>query len=142
MVRTGAPTVLVTGIVSVPAAEAVAGVNVTAIAQVAPALSVALLQPLELKLVAPELVVVATTAPTCSAFVLVLESVTVCCVDELPGTLLKTRALGVSDRPESAEPYPVRAAVAVELPACTLSVPVRGPAAVGAKSICTKQDAV
>ena len=132
---------LVTGIVSVPAAEAVAGVNVTVIAQVAPALSVPQLL-LALKLVALELVVVATTVPICSALVLVLESVTVCCVDELPGTLLKTSALGVSDRPGSASPYPVRAAVAVELPACTLSVPVRGPAAVGAKTICTKQDAV
>jgi hypothetical protein len=133
--------VLVTGIVSVPAAEAVAGVNVTEIAQLAPALSVPQLL-LTLKLVAPELVVVAETVPTCSAVVLVLESVTVCCVDELPGTLLKTSALGVSEIPGSVEPYPVSAALAVELPACTVSVPVRGPAAVGEKSICTKQDAV
>ena len=104
---------LVTGIVSVPAADAVAGVNVTEIAQVPPALSVPQLL-LALKLVALELVVVAETVPTCSAFVLVLSSVTVCCVDELPGTLLKTSALGVSARPGSVEPYPVSAALAVE----------------------------
>jgi hypothetical protein len=135
LVSTGAPpTVLVTGIVSVPAAEAVAGVNVTRIAQVAPALSVLQLL-LALKLVAPELVVVAKTVPISSEVVLVLTSVTVCCVDELPGTLLKTSALDVSARPGSADPYPVSAAVAVELPACTVSVPVRGPAAEGAKSI-------
>jgi hypothetical protein len=135
LVSTGAPpTVLVTGTVSVPAADAVAGMNVTEIAQVAPALSVPQLL-LALKLVALELLVVAATVPTCSAVVLVLSSVTVCCVDELPGTLLKTRALGVSDRPGSVDPYPVSAALAVELPACTVSVPVRGPAAEGAKTI-------
>jgi hypothetical protein len=126
---------------SVPAAVAVAGVKVTAIAQVAPAASVVQLL-LALKLVALELLVVATGVPTCSAFVLVLESVTVCCVDALPGTLLKTSALGVSDRSGSAEPYPVSAVVAYELPACKMSVPERGPATEGAKTIWTKQDAV
>ncbi|MDR3660063.1 MAG: hypothetical protein P4L86_06595 [Mycobacterium sp.] len=68
MVSTGAPpTVLVTGIVSVPTAGAVAGMNVTGIAQVAPALSVPQLL-LALKLVPPELVV-AKTVPISSAVV-------------------------------------------------------------------------
>ena len=142
MLSTGAPpTVLVTEIVSVPAAEAVAGVKLTVMEQVAPAASVPQLLP-ALKLVAEELLVVAAGVPICSALVPVLESVTVCCVDELPGTLLKTSAEGLSDRPGSAEPYPVSAAVAVALPACKVSVPLRGPADEGAKSISTKQDAV
>jgi len=104
---------------------------VTVIAQVAPALSVPQLL-LALKLVALELLVVAETVPTCSAVVLVLTSVTVCCVELLPGNIVEDQRIGVSARSGSVEPYPVSAAAAVELPACKLSVPVRGPAADGA----------
>jgi len=66
---------------------------VTEIAQVPPALSVPQLL-LALKLVALELVVVAETVPTCSAFVLVLSSVTVCCVDELAGDVVEDQRIG------------------------------------------------
>lgn len=94
-------------------------------------------------LVAPKLnAVVVVGMPICSAVALVLARVIVCCADALPGTLLKVSADGLRDRPESGEPYPVRVAVAVVVPACNASVPVRVPNADGVKAISTKQEEV
>jgi hypothetical protein len=94
------------------------------------------------KLEAPVPLVVATTVPICCAAPLVLVSVTLCWVAVGPGTLLKTSAVGFSEAPGSGEPYPVNEAVAKATPACKVSVPVSGPAVVGAYATSTKQDAV
>ena len=122
--------------VRVPAAEALAGTNVTEIEQVAPAAKLAQLL-VSLKLVAPELEVLAAGVLIWSVAPLVLPSVTLCWVEALPGTFEKTSDVGLSERPGSARPYPVSVAEADTPAACSVSVPVRGPAADGAKTIST-----
>jgi hypothetical protein len=85
-------------------AEAVVGMKLTVMEQAAPEASVALLQPLLVKLVALELEVVAVGVPICWLAALVLATTTVCWVAVLPGRLLKTSALGVREMPGSVSP--------------------------------------
>ena len=72
----------------------------------------------------------------------VLVRVMVCWVAVGPGTLLKMRAVGLRARPGSGQPKPVSVAVTGPVVVGRVRVPVRGPVAVGVKTIWTKQEAL
>ena len=92
--------------------------------------------------VAEKLGVEVVGVPIWRVCVPVLVRVMVWWVEVGPGTFWKMRALGVRERPGSGEPKPVRGAVRVEAEVRMVSVPVRGPVAVGLRMIWRKQEAV
>ena len=66
----------------------------------------------------------------------------VCCVEVMPGTLLKMSAVGLRERPGSGLPKPVSCEVAGVVLVEMVSVPVRGPVDVGLKRMLTKHEAL
>ena len=125
-----------TGIDNVAATDAVCGAKMTVRVQVPPAANVE--HPLAtLKLGSETLGV-----PIVRLDVPLSESVIVCCVLALPGTLAKFRLMGLIATPGSAEPNPLRLAMAVPAEVTIVSVPLRVPVADGANRTCTKHDAV
>ena len=65
----------------------------------------------------------------------------VCWVAAAFGVLLKMRAVGLRERPESAEAKPLRVATAAPLVVGMVRVPVREPVAVGVNAIWREQEA-
>ena len=66
----------------------------------------------------------------------------VCCVAVGPGTLLKTRAVGLRARPGSGLPKPVSCAVTGVVLVGMVRVPVMGPVVAGANWRLRKQEAL
>ena len=79
--------------------------------------------------------------PTCAEVDPVLVTVMACRVAEASGTLLKTSAFGLKAIPGSGAPLPVSVAETTPVPVWTLTVPVRAPVAIGAKTTEKKQEA-